>query len=242
MIKILISLAIKKYRGLLLLMPLMLLTACSTNVQVTGDYPSALTRPAPHHVGLVMDQAFTNYVYKSNIEQGVSMSLGQSQSKLFNQVFSDMFATLTRYQTHSKSSAQNVDLMVVPHIEDVQLAMPFETQLNVFEVWLKYNIQVFNSEGEPIADWLMSCYGKTQTRFLKSEEEALNQATTAALRDAGVRLITGFKQVPEISDWLEQQVSEPMSKGDNPTEDRKLKGRTLEGHKSESHEPEGDKQ
>ena len=83
--------------------------------------------------------------------------------------------------------------------------MPFETRLNVFEVWVKYNLQVFNSEGEPVADWLMSAYGKTQTRFLKSEEEALDQATTAALRDAGVRLAIGFKRVPEIRDWIEQR-------------------------------------
>ncbi len=180
-----------------------LLTACSTNVTVTGDYPSALTQPMPYHVGLVLDDTFTNYTYESGEEQDVNMALGKSQTKLFNQVFSDMFTRSSQLQTASNPSAQNIDLMVVPHVEEVQLAMPFETRLNVFEVWLKYNLQVFNSEGEPIADWLMSAYGKTQTRFLKSEEEALDQATTAALRDAGVKLIIGFKRVPEIRDWLE---------------------------------------
>lgn len=181
------------------------ITACSTNVTVTGDYPSALTRPMPYHVGLVMDQSFSDYVFKSDDAQDVTMALGQSQSKLFTQVFSDMFSSLSTLQAVPASSTQNLDLMVAPHVEEVQLAMPFETSLNVFEVWLKYNVQVFDGDGEPIADWLMSSYGKTQTRFLKSEEEALNQATTAALRDAGARLLLGFKRVPEVQQWLKQQ-------------------------------------
>jgi hypothetical protein len=92
--------------------------------------------------------------------------------------------------------------MIVPEITEVQLATPMETQLNVYEVWLKYNLKVYDGNGQPVADWMMSAYGKTQSRFLKSDEEALNQATVMALRDAGARLLTGFQQIPEIRQWL----------------------------------------
>ena len=194
----------KKAPGLTLLIVSLLLTGCSTNVTVTGDYPSALIKPLPYHVGLVLDESFTHYIFESKQEQDVTMTLGKSQTQLFDQIFSDMFVNSSTVETIAKATASKVDLVVVPHVEEVQLAMPFETRLNVFEVWIKYNLQVFNSEGEPVADWLMSAYGKTQTRFLKSEEEALDQATTAALRDAGVRLAIGFKRIPEIRDWIEQ--------------------------------------
>lgn len=196
------------------LVPL-LLAACSTNVVVSGDYPSALTKPLPYHVGLVLNNSFTQYTFKSEEEQNVTMALGQSQSKLFDRVFTDIFANKSRLQTVKKQTATTpnpIDLMIVPSVEEVQLAMPFETRLNVFEVWIKYNVQVFNSNGEPIADWLMSAYGKTQTRFLKSEEAALDQATTSALRDAGVRLIIGFERIPEIRDWIEQKQKEQPEK------------------------------
>ena len=195
----------KKATGLTLVIVSLLLTGCSTNVTVTGDYPSALIQPLPYHVGLVLDESFTNYTFESKQEQDVTMTLGKSQTQLFDQIFSDMFVNSSTLETIAKATASKVDLVIVPHVEEVQLAMPFETRLNVFEVWVKYNLQVFNSEGEPVADWLMSAYGKTQTRFLKSEEEALDQATTAALRDAGVRLAIGFKRVPEIRDWIEQR-------------------------------------
>jgi len=201
---------------LILIIVSLLLTACSTNVTVSGDYPSALTKPLPYHVGLVLDNSFTNYTFESSKEQDVTVALGQSQTKLFEQVLTDIFSNKSRLQTvptQAASSTHNVDLIIVPHVEEVQLAMPFETHLNVFEVWIKYNLQVFNSEGEPIADWLMSSYGKTQTRFLKSEEAALNQATTTALRDAGVRLIIGFERIPEIRAWIEQKELEARLKG-----------------------------
>lgn len=201
-------------RLIMVLVPL-LLAACSTNVIVSGDYPSALTKPLPYHVGLVLNNSFTQYTFESNAEQNVTMALGESQSKLFDRVFTDIFVNKSRLQTVSKQAptdSNTIDLMVVPNVEEVQLAMPFETRLNVFEVWIKYNVQVFNSEGEPIADWLMSAYGKTQTRFLKSEAAALDQATTAALRDAGVRLIIGFEHIPEIRDWVEQQQNEQQEK------------------------------
>jgi hypothetical protein len=194
----------KKATGLTLLIVSLLLAGCSTNVTVTGDYPSALIKPLPYHVGLVLDEPFTHYTFESKQEQDVTMTLGKSQSQLFDQIFKDMFVNSSTLETIANATASKVDLVVIPHVEDVQLAMPFETRLNVFEVWIKYNLQVFDNKGEPIADWLMSAYGKTQTRFLKSEEEALDQATTAALRDAGVRLIVGFKRIPEIRDWIEQ--------------------------------------
>ncbi|MEH6616661.1 MAG: hypothetical protein V7699_02380 [Porticoccus sp.] len=206
-----------RYRRLVLLLASVLTGACSTDIIVDGDYPSALTRQLPHHVGLVLDDTFTHYTFESSQEQEVTMALGESQIELFNQIFGDMFESKTRLNTINQASTSKVDLVVVPHVEEVQLAMPFETRLNVFEVWLKYNLQVFDSEGEPIADWLMTSYGKTQSRLMTSEKEALNQATTEALRDAGVQLVIGFHRVPEIRDWLaSQQTSGTLAQGDSP--------------------------
>lgn len=193
-----------------LLLPVILLTAllcaCSTNVTVNGDYPSALTRKQPLRVGLVLDEQFSHYQFESDKDQTqpVTMALGESQVKLFSRVFTDMFQSSNTYSSLAAGNNQ-VDLLVVPQVEEVQLATPLETQLNVYEVWLKYNLKVYDSNGQPIADWLMSAYGKTQSRALKSDSEALNQATVSALRDAGARLVIGFDRVPEIRQWLSEK-------------------------------------
>lgn len=180
-----------------------LLVGCNTNVTVNGDYPSALVAKQPLSVGLVLDDNFSSYRFTSEKDnrQTVTMALGESQVKLFHRVFTDMFQSSATLQ--ALATGQNtLDLMIVPEVTEVQLATPMETQLNVYEVWLKYNLKVYDGNGQPIADWMMSAYGKTQSRFLKSDEEALNQATVVALRDAGARLLTGFQQIPEIRQWL----------------------------------------
>ena len=68
-----------------------------------------------------------------------------------------------------------------------------------------YNIQVFDSDGDILADWLMTSYGKTQDRFMASSEDALNEAAIVALRDAGTRLVIELPRVPEVRAWLAQQ-------------------------------------
>ena len=96
------------------------------------------------------------------------------------------------------------DLLLSPRVDDFQYAMPRETKINVYEIWIKYNMRVYNRDGQLIADWIMSAYGKTPTAFMKSREEAMNEAVVMALRDIGASLSLGFRRVPEIRAWLEQ--------------------------------------
>ncbi len=202
----------------LLLLATMLLSGCSTNVTVDGDYPSALTRKQPLHVGLVMDDQFSHYQFESTDDKQlpVTMALGESQVKLFSRVFTDMFISTTTYNSPPAKNP-GLDLLIVPVVEEVQLATPFETKLNVYEVWIKYKLKVLDGNGQPIADWLMSSYGKTQSRFLKSDEEALNQATISALRDAGARLVLEFHRVPEVKRWLaSRQADTQLSRSETP--------------------------
>jgi hypothetical protein len=195
-----------------------LLFGCSTNVTVNGDYPTALVARQPLDVGLVLDDGFSSYRFTSEKDnrQPVTMALGASQATLFNRVFADMFQSSATLKT-LPTGQNTLDLMIVPEVVEVQLATPMETQLNVYEVWLKYNLKVYDGSGQPVADWMMSAYGKTQSRFLKSDEEALNQATVVALRDAGARLLTGFQQIPEIRQWLaKRQVPAKLSRRSVP--------------------------
>jgi hypothetical protein len=83
--------------------------------------------------------------------------------------------------------------------------MPYETKGKMFEVWLKYNIKIFDNQQTLIADWILTAYGKTPTAFLQSKEDALNQAMVIALRDLGASMSLRFTQVPEINQWLQMK-------------------------------------
>lgn len=191
---------------LLALLATLLLSACTTNVTVNGDYPTALVNKQPLKVGLVLNESFRGYRFESEESQRepVVMALGESQVKLFDRVVTDMFQSTSTLSVMPAENGQ-FDLIIVPEVEEVQLAIPTETQLNVYEVWLKYNLKIYDGKGQAITAWKMSSYGKTQTRLLKSSESALNQATVSALRDAGARMITSFQRVPEVRQWYAER-------------------------------------
>lgn len=95
-----------------------------------------------------------------------------------------------------------VDAIFAPLIEEFQLALPSKTKLDVYEVWIKYNMRLMAADGEYIADWVLTSYGKTPTESMRSAESAINDAAVVALRDLASSFSLSFTQVPEVRDWL----------------------------------------
>mgnify|MGYP005721658327 FL=1 len=100
--------------------------------------------------------------------------------------------------------AAEVDAVFTPLIEEFQLALPMKTKLDVYEVWIKYNMRLATAEGDYIADWVLTSYGKTPTETFRSTEAAINDAAVVALRDLASSFSLSFSQVPEVRDWLAQ--------------------------------------
>ncbi|MCV6606536.1 MAG: hypothetical protein OIF34_14630 [Porticoccaceae bacterium] len=182
---------------------LLLVSACSTNVTVTGDYPTPLAKPIPYNVGVVFEDSFKDYVFTRD---SIEIKLGDAQTRMYSNLFKGMFASSTQLQSR-EATTPDIDLVIVPNVEEIQIATPKDNRLKVYEVWIKYNMQVFDGDGSSIADWLMTCYGKTPTATLKSGARSLNLASVVALRDAGARMSTGFVRVPEVQGWLIRQAA-----------------------------------
>ena len=98
-----------------------------------------------------------------------------------------MFQGVSEFTARPLSPTKPLDLYISVIVEDLQLSLPRETSVNVFEIWIKYKLEILDGKGSSIYEWIISSYGRTQTRFLGSQERALHQATNAALRDAGVQ-------------------------------------------------------
>lgn len=184
-----------------------LLLGCSSQVVVKGDIPRPLVDQKNLSVAVVNNPRFQTYEYTEKSKDRLKWTIGTggAQQKLLDTLLSAMFKQVT-YISELPQTDQPVsaDLVILPKIADFQYAMPRETKVNIFEVWIKYSIQVYDNHGALLADWLMPAYGKTATAFLKSEEDALNQAVMIALRDAGANFVVGFDRVPEIKAWLDQ--------------------------------------
>lgn len=172
-----------------------LLTACSTNYVVDAEFPTPLVEPIPASVDLSLSEEFSNYIFVEDTKgrKEISVDIGQAQVELFQTMTASMF---------SGSSNPDMKLQITPSIEDFQYAVPRETRAEIYEIWLKYRVLVTTSDGETLADWLITGYGKTPTAFLKSAQEAIDMATGIALRDIGGQLSIGFRRQPDIQAWL----------------------------------------
>ena len=183
-----------------------LLNACgASSVIIEGNFPTPNINKMPLSVAVYYDDALREFAYMEYTETGreeINIESGLSHIQLFDAVLPAMFDQVVNVSSLEDAVSQNVDAVFAPAIEEFQLALPAKTKLDVYEVWIKYNMRLLTSEGDYIADWVLTSYGKTPTETFRSVENGINEATVVALRDLASSFSLSFAQVPEVRDWL----------------------------------------
>ena len=206
MFKVLLSkTAIQPLAALLLLG---ILSGCSSSasVQVNSEFPVVLSEPKPVSASIVFDNSFSTYVAQPN--KKTEIDLGAAQVKLLSNAFAGLFKQV-EFVSDRETVSSDYELVIIPSIREVQVSTPSDNYLNVFEVWIKYNLEIQSADGETIDSWFMPAYGKTPDAFMASKSNAIEEAATIALRDAGAKLMLDFYRIPAIYGWMmEQQILE----------------------------------
>ena len=114
-----------------------------------------------------------------------------------------------------KSQGIELDALLIPKIQQLQFAIPEQTRTDFYEVWIRYEMQLFAMDGSQIAQWDVHGYGKSNRRnygMMESQKEpALNEAAVWALRDAAAFLSFYFTTVSGVKEWLESTEQETQS-------------------------------
>lgn len=189
-----------------------LLCACGpAHVVVEGRFPPPLIEPLPLTLGVWYGDDFSNHEFfdesKSRHESSWIVSTGAAQVQMWNTLLAGMFTEVVQLKAQPSAGQPiaNVDAVLIPHVEELQYAIPRHTQVKVYEIWMRYRFELLSAAGTPIAQWSMTSYGKTPTGFLQTDQEAVNLAAVMALRDAGANFATHFSRVPAIQDWLREK-------------------------------------
>lgn len=179
------------------------LGACSgpLSLVVGGDYPPALTSALPVSVTLVMSDEFRNYVATSDGQ--VSLEVGAAQAAMFEAVMTPRFKELLVVSERPDVIA--TDWLIEPSVSSMQVGVPAVTHLEVYEVWLKYRLNISDQNGNDIVSWFIPAYGKAPSSFTKSRSAAIRAASEIALRDMGARVITDLHRVPELHSSLAEE-------------------------------------
>ena len=188
-----------------------MLAGCSaTTIVVDGSYPSPLVRKLPLTIGVYYPEELRNFAYteiddNSGKDQYIVQS-GTSQLELFNTVLPALFENVVMLDSldslNTASSENGIDAVFVPEIAEFQLGLPQKTKLKVYEIWMKYNMKLSKANGDYIADWVMTAYGKSPQENLQSVDSGVQGAAVVAMRDLAASLTLGFTTAPEVNDWL----------------------------------------
>ena len=194
------------YFGMAVLLVALALSGCGvSNVVIEGSFPTPNINKIPVTVAVYYDDAIRGFSYLEYSETGqeeFNIESGQSHIELFNAVLPAMFDRVIVVGNLEDARAEGVDAVFAPAIEEFQLALPAKTKLDVYEVWIKYNMRLLTAEGDYIADWILTSYGKTPTETFRSVADGINEAAVVALRDLASSFSLSFGQVPEVRDWL----------------------------------------
>jgi hypothetical protein len=207
---------VKLLQFIFLLIALVLLSACGTKqVIVKGNFPSPLMTRLPVNLGVWYVDEFANHEFfdesKSKNESEWIVKTGVAQVAMWDALLGGMFENLVHVQAKPDPGAmdQMVDAVLIPHVEELQYAIPTHTHIKVYEIWMRYRFELVATSGDPIAEWTMTAYGKTPTAFLQSDEAAVNLAAVMALRDAGASFVVNFARVPDVQQWMQSNGGDP---------------------------------
>lgn len=174
------------------------LAGCTTTaVTVEATFPERpVVQQLPLAVSVVYTDAFRNYTLKESIPQrgDWEIDLGAAQVTLFRAMLPAIFTEVRERETLAAEPEDSpVDLILAPELLDMQFSIPFQTRSNFFEVWLKYEVQLYEKDGETlVARYPLTGYGRTRDGFLDSAQVAIEQAAITALRDAGAFFVIEF--------------------------------------------------
>jgi hypothetical protein len=190
----------------MILANLFLMVSCGTsNVVIDGSFPTPNINQIPLTLAVYYDEDLRNFSYMEYSETGreeINIESGSSHVQLFDAMLPAMFEKVISVKSMEDPEIEGVDAVFMPVIEEFQLALPAKTKLEVYEVWIKYNMRLLDSEGDSLADWVVTSYGKTPIDTFRSVENGINEAAVVALRDLASSFSLNFMQVPEVKEWL----------------------------------------
>lgn len=208
------------------LLPILLAAAClvgcsTTSIEVEGEFPrSAVVEKLPLRIGVHFDEAFRTHMLSEPIPQrgDWNIAIGAAQVEMFRSVLPSMFDAVIELDDPLAAAA--VDAVLVPRVDEMQFAIPFQTKSNFFEIWIRYELTLREpGSDQVIASWPLTAYGRTRDAMLDSATVAIEQASVMALRDAAAFLAIDFGNTRELAPWL-ARVTGPeaasRSEGDVP--------------------------
>lgn len=185
-------------------------SGCSGTVVVEDTFPAPLVEKLPLRVAVYYPPALTDFTYTEEAEgdREWTVRLGAANIRMFDAVFTGLFPVTQRVSEVSAAATEmpGHQAMVAPSVDAFEFSLPGQSSTDQYAVWIRYNLDVYDREGNRVLRWPVSAYGQSGTGGL-SDEESMERAAVLALRDAAAAIAVGFARQPGIREKLLEEVT-----------------------------------
>jgi len=177
------------------------LAACGSQVAIKDPtIPDPLIDKLPMKVAGRYPEQFDHFVHEERVigKEKWTIDLGASNKLLFNQLFGSMFTEYQVIDADTDARDLGIDALIEPSIDAFEFSVPNQSQSEEFAVWIRYRIHIYDGQGNQVANWPISAYGKALTTTFGGDS-ALRRAAVLAMRDAAALIIMQMDKATGIS-------------------------------------------
>ena len=176
-------------KKIIILQSLFLIGCGAQNLVIATFIPNPLVAKNENiSASLIFDEKLQNFTFTpeelQKKEASVQISFGDTQAKLFENIFSSFFV-LDNSNNNDTPRTNNLNINV--KLDKFEYLTPQMAANQKYSVWFKYNIQILNVNDQPIDNWIITGYGEQEAGAFQ-DDEAFSRAIQIALRDTGANL------------------------------------------------------
>ena len=166
-----------------------------------------MVKKIPVRIGVHYPDAFVDFVHtETSKEIGAwQIDLGKQNAGFFRALFGSMFTEAVILEKWDSDIAgvsnEDTQAVLVPQIKKYGFLTPFVSGLGFYSASIEYELTLYDSRGATIFNWAVVGYGKSEGKVF-AKEEAVEQATLLAIRDAGARIAIEFDKQEAFKTWF----------------------------------------
>jgi hypothetical protein len=185
----------------------LLLAGCGpVKLVATTNIPPPLVVKIPVSVALFVPREFADYAHdEERAGTDWHIEIGKAQTDGLSRLLNAMFARVVRIDNLNAGASAGPDIRAIlePSVEEYAFVTPRDAGSPFFAVSIKYRINVYTPDGRLADSWGFTGYGTAPSQGITSDAP-LTKATALAMRDAGAKLATEFREQAIVRGLIEE--------------------------------------
>ena len=161
--------------------------------------------PVPMRIGVHFPPQLRDFTYRHHFTD-TAYVLGEPSVRLLKEALALLFVEVVESPLPSPDSPLRGDLagVIEPRISSAGFKFPSPGSPS-FPAHVTYGFTLYSSRGEQIASWDVTGQAGEPIANIFSPVSAVKRNFELAMQEATLKLTSGFRKVPEVRRWLDEQ-------------------------------------